>query len=82
MNAILRGEIAVLAHCAVLETDRGAILLFAPPWRRKKRNEFMHQTVLRVEKPMDTDIFYGKDFKSCCFVRLRRSIIKSVNQEF
>lgn len=28
MNAILRGENAVLAHCAVLETDRGAILIF------------------------------------------------------
>ena len=26
MNAILRGENAVLTHCAVLETDRGAIL--------------------------------------------------------
>jgi len=30
MNAILRGENAVLTHCAVLETDRGAILLFEP----------------------------------------------------
>ena len=28
MNAALRGEDAVLAHCAVLETDRGAVLLF------------------------------------------------------
>ena len=28
MNAILRGENAVLTHCAVLETDRGAVLLF------------------------------------------------------
>ena len=28
MNAILRGENAVLAHCAALETDRGVILLF------------------------------------------------------
>ena len=28
LNAILRGENAVLAHCAVLETDHGAILLF------------------------------------------------------
>lgn len=28
MNAILRGENAVLAHCAVLETGRGAVLLF------------------------------------------------------
>ena len=28
MNAILRGENAVPAHCAALETDRGAILLF------------------------------------------------------
>lgn len=28
MNAALRGEDAVLAHCAVLETDRGAALLF------------------------------------------------------
>ena len=28
MNALLRGENAVLAHCAVLETDRGAVLLF------------------------------------------------------
>lgn len=28
MNAILRGENAVLAHCATLETDNGAILLF------------------------------------------------------
>ncbi len=28
MNAILRGENAVLAHCAALETDRGVILIF------------------------------------------------------
>ena len=28
MNAILRGENAVLVHCTVLETDRGAVLLF------------------------------------------------------
>ena len=28
MNAILRGENAVLTHCAVLETERGAVLLF------------------------------------------------------
>ena len=28
MNAILRGENAVLAHCAALETGRGAVLLF------------------------------------------------------
>ena len=28
MNAILRGENAVLAHCAALETKRGVILLF------------------------------------------------------
>ena len=28
MNALLRGENAVLVHCAVLETDRGAVLLF------------------------------------------------------
>ena len=28
MNAIVRGEKAVLAHCAVLETPRGAVLLF------------------------------------------------------
>ncbi len=28
MNAILRGENAVLAHCAGLATDRGAILIF------------------------------------------------------
>ena len=28
MNAILRGENAVLAHCAALETERGAVLLF------------------------------------------------------
>jgi hypothetical protein len=28
LNAILRGENAVLAHCAALETDRGAVLLF------------------------------------------------------
>lgn len=28
MNAILRGENAVLAHCAALETDRGAVVLF------------------------------------------------------
>ena len=28
LNAVLRGENAVPAHCAVLETDRGAILLF------------------------------------------------------
>jgi hypothetical protein len=28
MNAVLRGENAVLAHCAVLEADRGAVLLF------------------------------------------------------
>ena len=28
LNAILRGENAVLAHCAALETGRGAVLLF------------------------------------------------------
>ena len=28
LNAVLRGENAVPAHCAVLESDRGAILLF------------------------------------------------------
>ena len=28
MNAILRGENAVLVHCAVLESNRGAVLLF------------------------------------------------------
>jgi len=28
MNALLRGENAVLAHCAVLETKQGAVLLF------------------------------------------------------
>ena len=28
LNAILRGENAVLAHCAALETDRGVVLLF------------------------------------------------------
>lgn len=28
MNALLRGEKAVLVHCSVLETDRGAVLLF------------------------------------------------------
>lgn len=28
MNAILRGADGVLVHCAVLETDRGAVLLF------------------------------------------------------
>ena len=28
MNAVLRGEDALLAHCAVLETDRGALLIF------------------------------------------------------
>ena len=28
MNAALRGEDAVLAHCAVLETDSGAVLIF------------------------------------------------------
>ena len=28
MNAILRGADAVLVHCAVLETERGAVLLF------------------------------------------------------
>ena len=28
INAILRGEKAILAHCAVLETDRGAIPIF------------------------------------------------------
>ena len=28
MNAILRGENAVLSHCAVLETERGAVLIF------------------------------------------------------
>ena len=28
MNAALRGEDAVLAHCAVLETERGVVLLF------------------------------------------------------
>ena len=28
LNAILRGENAVLAHCSVLETEQGAVLLF------------------------------------------------------
>lgn len=30
MNALLCGGNAVLEHCAVLEKDRGAILLFEP----------------------------------------------------
>lgn len=48
MNALLRGENAVLAHCAVLEAGRGAVLIFGESgmgkstafrrWRESGRN--------------------------------------------